>query len=624
MAFFQPQPWHPGEEKVHTRTHVNLRDDNPTSPFLTPRAAYQVQRYPLLALGTLDDVDRPWCTLWGSDDPPFAQAIAQGVIGIRTVVDASYDPVVEAIWNGKDDGEVVKENGPGRMIGGLSINLEERGRVKLFGRMIAGALSAAHEPHEDKAGEQEGKVGQVQLVVKIEQSLGNCPKYLNKKVITSHTPRPRLVSDSPHLTPEAVNLIAKADMFFISSAHEHEDMDTNHRGGPPNFMRVQQPDDETEGSVIVWPEYSGNNLYQTLGNLETTPRAGLVIPDFDTGDVLYVTGDTEVLVGAEATQVITKSNLAVRLKVTAARFVQEGLSIRGTPTDDHTQGRSPYNPRVRFLTSEKKDPFAKEPGQDAPGTAELIQNTTITPTIHRYRFSLSDPAIFGPWKPGQHVALDFSAALDMGYSHMRDDDPTSLNDDYLRTFTVTSAPGSLGVHGEEFEIMVRKVGSVTGWMTWQRPGMTHVGVRGFGGEFRFDQDGGQRTGFVAAGIGITPLLGQMGGVDVKRLKVLWSVGVKDVGLILDVLQQHPALEGLVSIYLTGDEAVLDNDEGQRDQLRQVLHLRLKLERRRMQKEDLTNVAGQVDLWYICTAPAMRQRVQEWMPGKSILYENFEY
>ena len=56
--------------------------------------------------------------------------------------------------------------------------------------------------------------------------------------------------------------------------------------------------------------------------------------------------------------------------------------------------------------------------------------------------------------------------------------PTSLNDDYMRTFTVSSAPGSLGEHGEEFELTVRKVGSVTKWLSWQREGVTEVGVLG--------------------------------------------------------------------------------------------------------------------------------------------------
>lgn len=621
MAYFEASEWHEGEKAIHKRAHLNFREDNPTSPFLTPWAAYQVSRWPLMAIGTLDENDRPWCTVWGTGEPPLSQQVAQSVIAIKSNVDATFDPVVEAIWKGKDDGEIVREEGKGRLVSGLSINLEERGRVKLAGRLIAGALTA---DEGSKRQGNEGKSGSIQLVAKIDQSLGNCPKYLNKKIITSSTPEPVLLSDSPHLTQQALNLIERADMFFVASAHEHEDMDANHRGGPQGFIRVEQPQDPEEASTLVWPEYSGNNLYQTLGNLEATPRAGLVIPDFETGDVLYLTGNTKTLVGAEASRVIAKSNLAVSVKITAARLVQNGLPFRGTPVDDATKGRSPYNPRVRYLATEQRDPFGKTPGEDAPVTAQLLKKTKLTPTITRYRYALADPTVLGPWKPGQYVTMDFSKELDMGYSHMRDDDPTSLNDDYLRTFTVSSAPNSLGLHGEEFEITLRKVGSVTKWLEWQREGMADVGIRGFGGEFSFNQQHDRKVGFIAAGIGITPLLGQVGNIDVSRLQVLWSLGIKDVGLALDLFTQYPSLKDSVTLFLTGDETLLEKHQNEKPKLQKLINLGSHIERRRLRKDDLTRADTSVDEWYLCTAPALRKTVQDWLPGKSIVFENFNY
>lgn len=632
MSFFQASEWHEGEKAIHKRAHVDFREDNPTSPFLTPRAANQIQRYPLMAIGTLDDDDRPWCTIWGSGELPIAQPVAQSVIGIRTQVDASFDPVVQALFKGKDDGEVTREQGEGRLLSGLSIHLEERGRVKLAGRFMAGALTGDENDNSNsqEEGGSIGKSGEVQLVAKIDQSLANCPKYLNQKTITSSKPKPRLVSTSVHLPDKAIDLIHQADMFFVSSAHEHEDMDANHRGGPQGFIRVEQPSDPNEGSVIVWPEYSGNNLYQTLGNLEATPRAGLVVPNFETGDVLYVTGETETLVGAEASKVIAKSNLAVRLRVRAARFVENGLPFRGAVMDDASKGRSPYNPRIRYLASEKTDALGKTPGDRPPTTAQLVRKTRLTPTITRYRFALLDPGVFGPWKPGQYVALDLAAELDMGYSHMRDDDPTSLNDDYIRTFTVSSEPGALGQHGEEFEITVRSVGHVTKWLEWQREGMCELGIRGFGGEFSFEEgsDGDKnrkRNAFVAAGIGITPLLGQMGGsLDLSTLRVYWSLGIRDVGLALDILTQYPRLKDSLTIYLTGDEALLDSSKAEKTKLQKLLATGVKIERRRLKADDLTQVDGEVDNWYLCTAPATRKMVQNWMPGKTIIYENFDY
>lgn len=124
-------------------------------------------------------------------------------------------------------------------------------------------------------------------------------------------------------------------------------MGKNYRGCPPGFVRLEN-DGASRVAVLTAPEYSGNRLYQTLGNLYTTPKAGLVFPDFGTGDVLYVTGTTKILIDEEATQVLTRSKLAVQVNVTAARSVQQGLPFRGLPGE-----RSPYNPPVRYLSHER-------------------------------------------------------------------------------------------------------------------------------------------------------------------------------------------------------------------------------------------------------------------------------
>jgi hypothetical protein len=161
MASFHEvdQQWHSGEEQMHKLLRVPDQD-NPTSPYLTPYGNMILTRSPLLALGTLDKADRPWTTIWGGV-PGFSRAIGQSIIGAKATIDRSYDPVVEALLGKDSDGEVVNPDGPGNMVGGLGIDLESRIRVKLYGRMVAGAINAT-----------EGGAGEAQLVVKIEQSLG--------------------------------------------------------------------------------------------------------------------------------------------------------------------------------------------------------------------------------------------------------------------------------------------------------------------------------------------------------------------------------------------------------------------------------------------------------------------
>jgi hypothetical protein len=155
----QESKWHRGEQEMHRLLHVP-EGDNPTSSFITPFASNLLLRSPLLALGTVDADGRLWTSLWGGERG-FARAISQEMIGIQATIDRSHDPVAEVLFGGKADGELIKAEGKGKMIGGLSIDLETRKRVKLYGRMAVGALIST-----------DGGAGEAQLAVRIEQTLG--------------------------------------------------------------------------------------------------------------------------------------------------------------------------------------------------------------------------------------------------------------------------------------------------------------------------------------------------------------------------------------------------------------------------------------------------------------------
>lgn len=163
MATLQIQEaeWHQGEQKMHRLLRVP-EFDNPTSPHMTQFAASMLVQSPLLALGTVDAEGRPWTTVWGGERG-FARAISQEIIGIQATIDRSYDPVAEVLFEGEATGDLIRPEGKGNMVGGLAIDLERRRRVKLFGRMAVGALASTEEG-----------VGEAQLAVKIEQTLGMC------------------------------------------------------------------------------------------------------------------------------------------------------------------------------------------------------------------------------------------------------------------------------------------------------------------------------------------------------------------------------------------------------------------------------------------------------------------
>ena len=402
------------------------------------------------------------------------------------------------------------------------------------------------------------------------------------------------------------------------------DMDTNHRGGPPGFVRVVSNSAEG-GTVLIYPEYSGNRLYQTLGNLQTTPRAGVVIPDFDNGDVLYVTGTTGVLVGNDADKFLPGSNIAVMLTVTAARFVENGLPFRGK-----TGSRSPYNPHVRYLPTEAS--LTSGLGKTPNIKALLIKKESITRTISRFRFRVVDPDKTGArWRAGQHVALSFADELHQGYSHMRDDDPLSLNDDFLRTFTVSSppfgtAPSGGGTAEGEFEVTIRKVGAVTEFLFRQKVhSHLEIPLKGFGGQFVIEQKEGEHIGFVAGGVGITPLLAQLPGLDLPRLRLIWTVRRDDLNLVEDSFKKYPKLPLSTSLFITGTPPT--SHYTKEEVLPDFSTLGVKVTYGRMTETGIVQDLAQhpaVHKWYICVGAALRKNLLTWLGGKEVVYEDFGY
>jgi NAD(P)H-flavin reductase len=425
-------------------------------------------------------------------------------------------------------------------------------------------------------------------------------------------PVPKLISDSLPLPQGAVDLLAKADMFFISSSNHESDMDTNHRGGPAGFVRLLS--NEESNCTLVYPEYSGNQLYQTLGNLSTTPKAGLVFPDYQTGNVLYITGNTEILVREAANSLLPRSNVVVKIKIEAARFVEKGLGFRGVPGEP-----SPYNPPVRFLAKEELHEISNSSKHIY---ASLVEKKILTPTIARFHFNIADPENASRWKPGQYVALSFQDELDIGYSHMRDDDPKSLNDDFLRTFTISSGPGEASSYGQ-FDITIRKVGHVTEYLFRHNTrSKLEVPLKGFGGEFIFQQEPGEHIACIAGGIGITPLLAQATVLDLSCIRLYWTVRAEDLGLVLDSFEQFPGLVGCTKLFVTGpvESAAAKN-------LKKLEEMKASVGMRRVMSGDLRLEAEdgvEIKKWYVCTGDELRKTVAEWLKGRLVISESFNY
>lgn len=168
------------------------------------------------------------------------------------------------------DGDPLHEMRAGQQVGLIAIDFASRRRLRINGELVGA----------DHAG----------LTIGIDQSYGNCPKYIHRRTIdvaglATPSKRPRRAT---LLAPADQAMIAKSDTFFLGTTHPTRGNDASHRGGPPGFVRVDSP------NRLWWPDFPGNNMFNSYGNLAVDDEAALLFLDFDTGATLHVSGTARV------------------------------------------------------------------------------------------------------------------------------------------------------------------------------------------------------------------------------------------------------------------------------------------------------------------------------------------
>jgi predicted pyridoxine 5'-phosphate oxidase superfamily flavin-nucleotide-binding protein len=152
-------------------------------------------------------------------------------------------------------------------VGGLAIEPSTRRRMRLNGRALSG----------------EGRT-----VIVTEQVYSNCPKYITTRdveTVVAEAVPPRATGDA--LDGRARELLAAADTAFVATRGP-DGLDVSHRGGRPGFLRV------TDEHTLVWADYPGNRMFNTLGNIATDGRCGVTVVDPEDGTTLYVSGDASI------------------------------------------------------------------------------------------------------------------------------------------------------------------------------------------------------------------------------------------------------------------------------------------------------------------------------------------
>ena len=252
--------FHPGELEAQrvAGTSEAAERVRPIISDAIPRGAFDfLTRRRMLVLGARDRDERPWATALVGPEGFLSAADPHTMRADATVVPT--DPLADVLRGEAD-------------VGTLAIDLVMRRRLRVNGRWRPTARGGEVEVH---------------------QAFGNCPKYIQARVMTGEPSALQpVVRRGDRLDPAQSVLVSTADTFFIATAAD-VGADVSHRGGNPGFVRVVSPVE------LVWPDYAGNAMMMTAGNLSVNPLAGLLFPDWESGATLQLTGTAEVRASAE-------------------------------------------------------------------------------------------------------------------------------------------------------------------------------------------------------------------------------------------------------------------------------------------------------------------------------------
>jgi predicted pyridoxine 5'-phosphate oxidase superfamily flavin-nucleotide-binding protein len=299
-------PFHAGERAVQDRVGVRQNADkigNGIRAAFPDGAAAAIAEQRLAIVAAVDLDGAVWASALAGP-PGFLDVDADGTLHVRAQLPAD-DPLAPRLAAGGPLGLVV-------------FDPANRRRVRVNG---------------DATPAPDGGIR-----VRPRQVYGNCPRYIQRRAplhdAAGADAVPGAVVAGDALTPEQATRLARTDTFFVATVHPDAGLDASHRGGTPGFVCVA-----TDGRALAWPDYAGNTMFQTLGNLAVDPRAGLLVLDFERGDALQVSGTARVDWDAARAAAIPGAERVIDFQVAAVRERERVVPLRWRWLD-----ASPHNP----------------------------------------------------------------------------------------------------------------------------------------------------------------------------------------------------------------------------------------------------------------------------------------
>lgn len=471
-----PSPFHPGEVRLQRTLGVAARMEAFGRRVIRDHLPDQhrdfYRQLPFLVAGAVDPAGDAWATILTGPEG-FLHSPDPRTLAIA----AARDPQDPA------GGGLQAE----QAVGLLGIELHTRRRNRMNG----------HIARHDAGG----------LVVAVDQAFGNCPQYIRMRdVVVARDPgdpgeRPPATT-SAALDETARRMIAGADTFFVASYIDDETgrhVDVSHRGGKPGFVRIGAD------GVLTAPDFAGNQHFNTLGNFLLNPRAGLVFADFETGDLLHLTGEARVDLDSDE---IAAFQGAERLWTFVPRkvvFRPAALALRWRPRPG---GESPNSLMTGdWLQVEARRAAARLGSRwRALRVVRLVDESR---DIRSFHLEPADGAGLAVFAAGQHLPIRLP--------------PTGDAAAHVRTYTLSSAPSDA-----TYRISVRRDGAVSQRLHDQMGVGDLLEALPPAGAFILDPHEPRPAVLLGAGVGVTPLISMLRhavfeGLRTRRIRPVWFV-----------------------------------------------------------------------------------------------------
>jgi ferredoxin-NADP reductase/predicted pyridoxine 5'-phosphate oxidase superfamily flavin-nucleotide-binding protein len=461
----KPSPFHPGEVAIQSSLGVAERMEQfgarVIRDFMPDQHRDFYEQLPFVVLGGVDAAGDAWATLIAGR-PGFVHSPDPRRLTFAYTPDPR-DPVSAGLRDGA-------------AVGLLGIELHTRRRNRMNGRVKV-----------DRAG---------RFSVLVEHAFGNCPQYIQQRDWhmvrdpAAYTGLPDAIDIDP-ADPRVQDMIMAADTFFVASYVDDakgRHVDASHRGGKPGFVRVN-----ADGSLTI-PDFAGNLYFNTLGNFMINPNAGLVFPDFTTGDLLHITGDAELVLdspeiaafqGAERLWTFRPRRAVLREGALPLRFAfrPDGWSPNSLITGDWKQAAQRL--AAATLTTSWR-PFR---------VAKITQESSV---IRSFHLEPVDGHGIVAHAPGQHLPIRVNPGANAALAQ--------------RTYTLSSAPSD-----GAYRLSVKRQGAVSGHLHSLAVGDL-ITARAPAGSFTINPLDPRPAVLLAAGVGITPILAMLRSIVFEGLR----------------------------------------------------------------------------------------------------------